>query len=451
MIEIVQYMAIGVTLPVQYLIQYYFYKKFLGFRSRAWKFILGALSITIVDFRILRAQPEALRIIFDDVFLLVLLCLLCNGSFILKIYAVIVQNAISVITALAFLIFDFSILPRIAKINMTFNQCLIVNFAVPVIGDLIRLALLFIFLKFICSILKIEGKQINIYQGLYLIVPCLASYSIAVFFYIIQKIRINNMDYYLPNVIPSIYCILPFISAGLMAALFITAYTFNKMLEGEEERQRNMLLKQQLELQLKHTKNIEGLYSGIKSVTHDMNNHLACLRNLADTNNIEEIKKYVNNISETISKLDFKIKTGNPVSDAVINEKYNIAKAENINFLCDFIIPEKISIEPSDLCVILSNALDNAIEACRKIENCKVNKEITIKSCMKNMYLIIEISNTKKNMLQYDENKIVSTKTDKCMHGIGISNIEAAAKRYNGIIDIVEGKDKFTIIIMIPL
>lgn len=70
---------------------------------------------------------------------------------------------------------------------------------------------------------------------------------------------------------------------------------------------------------------------------------------------------------------------------------------------------------------------------------------------MKNMYLIIEISNTKNNMLLYDENKIVSTKTDKCMHGIGISNIEAAAKRYNGIIDIVEGKDKFTINIMLPL
>lgn len=451
MIELIAYLAIGVTLPFQYAVQYYFYKNFLGFRSKVWKFFLGLLAISFIDLIVLKMNSEAIKIIIGNVSLLVILCLLCKENFILKLYAVIVQDAVSVIIALTFLIFDFSVLPKIYKIHMTFEQYLIVYFGVSVVSDLIRLTLLFIFLKCICSILRISNKQINTYQGLYLLVPCLASYSLAVFFYIIQKFRIDNKDYYLPDIFPKFYYILPLISICLLIALLITAYTFNKMLDGEEEKRKKLLAQQQFELQLKHTQNIEGMYGGIRSVMHDMNNHLCCLKNLADTNNIEEIKKYFNNVSETISKLDFKIKTGNAVSDAVINEKYNIAKAENINFVCDFIIPKEISIEPADLCVILSNVLDNAIEACRKIEDDNIKKEILIKSFVKNMYLIIEVSNTKKNMLKYYENKIVSTKEDMYNHGIGISNIESTVKWYNGITDIVEGKDKFTINIMMPL
>lgn len=450
MIEIIGYIGLGVTLPIQYAIQYYFYKNFLGFKSKAWKFILCAILYTIFDFGVMRTAPEALRIIVDDVFWLAILCLLCKGSYILKFYTVIVQDSISALIGITFLICDFKILPIIYQMKMSINQYLTVYFIESTANALIRLAILFLFLKCICNMLKLKDKQVNTYQGLYLLVPCLASYSFSVIFYVIQEFKIDNKKYNLSNVFPEIYYILPFISFGLLVSILITAYTFRKMLDGEGEKQKNLLMEQQFELQLTHSKNIEGLYCGIRSVMHDMNNHIACLKNLANDNRIDDIKKYIDNIGETIGKLDFKIKTGNPISDAVINEKYNIAQAENIDFLCDFIIPKEISIEPVDLCIILSNVLDNAIEACTSINISNIPKEIRIKSYVKNMYLIIEVSNTKNNKFQYDGDKIISTKSDSTKHGMGIYNIEAAVKKYNGILDIVEEKNRVTINIMMP-
>lgn len=67
-----------------------------------------------------------------------------------------------------------------------------------------------------------------------------------------------------------------------------------------------------------------------RKVIHDMNNHIFCLKGLADSNNIEEIKNYLHNLNETIGKLDFKIKTGNPICDAIINEKFNVSQSEDI-------------------------------------------------------------------------------------------------------------------------
>lgn len=67
------------------------------------------------------------------------------------------------------------------------------------------------------------------------------------------------------------------------------------------------------------------------------------------------------------------------------------------------------------------------------------------------MYLIIEVSNSATDKIQYAENKIISTKTDKNNHGIGISNIKTVAKKYNGIVDILEEKHKFIINIMLKI
>ncbi|WP_237737347.1 ATP-binding protein [Clostridium carboxidivorans] len=182
-----------------------------------------------------------------------------------------------------------------------------------------------------------------------------------------------------------------------------------------------------------------------------MNNHLNCLKSLAINNNIEEMKGYIDNIGQTMSKLDFKIKTGNPVSDAVMNEKYNIAKVEGIKFTCDFIMPKKTLVEPMDLCVILSNALDNSIEACKRIKDTSIDRKIFIKSYVREIYLIIEISNTCIDKIQYVEDKIITQKLDKLNHGIGISNIEATVKKYNGIIDILQEKNKFVVNLMLKI
>jgi sensor histidine kinase YesM len=219
------------------------------------------------------------------------------------------------------------------------------------------------------------------------------------------------------------------------------------MIESEEYKSKNILIKQQFEMQLTHIKNIDSIYLGIRKVVHDMNNHISCLKSLADANNWDEMKKYLYKISNTVSKLDFKIKTGNPICDAIINEKYNISQAEGINFQCEFLIPQNTSLDSIDLCVLLSNALDNSIEACKKING--KHKFILIKSYVRGLYLIIEIINSSSEKLSYNDDKIITSKADKINHGIGLSNIEDVVNKYNGAFDIIEEQNQVTLSLML--
>ncbi|MBU3100059.1 GHKL domain-containing protein [Clostridium sp. DSM 17811] len=449
--QIANLLSIYCVLPLQYVVEYYFYKNFLGFKNKAWRFILGFAFITAIDFFSMKLQGLIWRILIYNVVWFIIIYILCNGDFFIKLYAVLVNDTILLLISLSFLTFDFGLIPMVSNMNILFRENVILYFTKNVVTDSIRYIALFLFLKNICKFLNLKEKSINIYQSLYLLIPCLASYSLAIIFFMIQTIKIGDKQYYLPYLFPKIYYALPFVSFTLLFSIVITAYTFKKMLEGEDEKQRNMIMEQQFKLQLEHSKNIAQFYSGISSVIHDLNNHLACLKSLTEDNNIEEIKKYLNNIGNTVSKLDFKIKTGNSISDAVINEKYNIAQGEGIEFICDFILPTESLFQPIDLCVILGNSLDNAIEACRKITDNTIDKVIAVKSYIRGMYLIIEVSNTTTGKLQYSENQITSTKLDKRNHGIGISNIKMAIKKYDGIMDIVLEKNKFSMNVMIKI
>lgn len=449
--KITELLSICFTLPLRYMIEYYFYKRFLGFKNKIWKFALFAFLLTVVDFNILHTLPLPLRIFLSNLIWLIIISFLCKGNLLIKSYAVVVQESGLLIIELIFLTFNFKILPLTHNINMSFYEHIIIGFINYITITYVHFVILFIFLKNICNLLNLKEKTLNLYQSLYLLIPCLSIYSLALIFHLIQTITINNKNYYLPNIFGKLYYILPFVCFALLISILIAAYTFKKMLEGEEEHQNNKLMEQQFKLQLIHSKNIEKVYTGVRSVMHDMNNHLSCLKNLADADNIDEIKKYLNNIGQTIKKLDFQIKTGNSISDAIINEKYNIAKAEGIEFICDFMIPKESLIQSIDLCIILSNTLDNAIEACMRITDNKIPKTIKINSYIRDMYLIIEVSNTFIDTLHYEENKIVSTKSDKYNHGFGLSNVKSTVKKYNGIVDITVEKSKFIINLMIKI
>ncbi|GAA0738488.1 sensor histidine kinase [Clostridium oceanicum] len=450
-VKITEILSTCFTLPFLYSIKYYFYKRFLGFKHKPYKFILFSILLTLFNFFPIKIGSDLLNIIISDVIWLLGIFYLCNGGFLVKFYAVIVDEIALLLINLSFLVFDFNALTIIHKIDISFSGHIIISFMSNVINDLVRFSLLFIFLKNILKLLNFKNKKINLYQGLYLLIPCLSTYALGVIFYIIQEIKVNNKAYYLPHIFPKTYYILPFVSFALLISILMISYTFNKMLQCEKEEKKNLLMGQQLKLQFKHTKDVEELYNNIKTVKHDMNNHLCCLKNLVNTNNIEEMKKYLGNINKTITKLDFQIKTGNCISDAVINEKFNIAKSKKINFECDFIMPKETLLAPIDTCVILSNALDNAIESCTRIVNSNIPKSILVKSYIRDMYLIIEISNTTIDKLQYNKNKIISKKSDKANHGIGICNIKSTVKKYNGVVDILEEKNKFTINIMIKI
>jgi hypothetical protein len=439
-------------LPFLYIIRYNFYKKILGFKKNIGIYFFATLLLTIFSFLDLNLSSKSLSIILNDALLFLTIHFLYKANILIKLYAIIIENTIFLLVNLAVLPLDFWISPIINNIDISFQSHMIINFIHISINNILCYIVLYFILKKISCYLEFKDNYIKLSQGFYLLIPSLASYGLAFIIYFIQEIKINNEVYYLSNISSKFYCVfLPLVCFLLLISIPMVAYSFKNLIESDEQKHKNLLMERQFSLQLSHMKNIDGIYLGIRKVIHDMNNHIFCLKCLADNNNIEEIKNYLHNLNETISKLDFKIKTGNPICDAIINEKFNISQSEDIEFICNFIIPEKSSVESIDLCILLGNTLDNSIESCRRITEPSIKKKISLKSYMRGFYLVIEVVNSSLEKIKYRNNKIITSKPDTINHGIGLSNIEDVVKKYNGVLDIIEEKQLVTLSIMLKI
>lgn len=439
-----------IALPFYSGIQYYFLKNFLGFKYKAWRFVCLTTISIIFNFLAL-AICSPLTLIVNNLLWFIFLYYLCNGNFVLKLYATILPNTILLLIYIIFLSFDYYSSCYISNLIMSSRKDIFILFTIDIIREFLNLAPLFLFLRKICRLLNFKEKIINVYQSLHLLIPCFGVYSLVIIFYFIQAIHVDNKDYYLVSIFPKTYLIVPFVSICILLSILVHVYIFKKMLDGDEISQKNSLMEQQFKLQINHSKNVENLYSDMRSIKHDMKNHILCLKKLIESKNIKEINTYINTLEETLSTLDYIIKTGNPISDAIINEKYSIAKKNDIEFICELIIPSELLLNPVDLCIILGNALDNAIEACIRITDKTIKKHIFITSYFRDLYLIIEVSNSTEDNIRYDSSKIISQKDDELNHGIGISNMEMVVKKYNGTLDIIVEKNKFTLNAMLKV
>lgn len=210
-----------------------------------------------------------------------------------------------------------------------------------------------------------------------------------------------------------------------------------------------LLMKQQLNIQVKYYKELQKSQKELRNVKHDIKNHIISISKLLSMNKIDSAQKY---LSEILNKSNFsksKIKTGNYIADAILNEKYDKAKLNGIDFRCDISLP-KLKISDFDICVIFGNALDNAIEACDRISSPDVYKFISVKSCIVKSYLILEFKNStiNKNVMTAS---LISKKENSDMHGIGLESMKAAADKYNGIMDISLKPNLFLLSLMLPL
>ena len=124
--------------------------------------------------------------------------------------------------------------------------------------------------------------------------------------------------------------------------------------------------------------------------------------------------------------------------DALLSTKKALAESKDILFNLKVQIPERLPIEPLDLCVIFGNALDNAIEACDKISE---KREIDVTIAMQNDFLFCKIINT----AQRGGTISKTSKADKNNHGFGLENIKTALAKYDSKPQIEYDDNKFTL------
>ena len=451
--DFVGFISTGVSLPFQYWISFTFLKKVLGYKKSRWMFVIFCILLTISMWLVQTwCLPLYGQILIDNVFWLVAICILFGANFAAKLFAFVIQASTVLLTSITFIGFDNIMVPFLTQnLNMAYPGHVFALLLTDLIREGMNLAGLWIELKFVAKQIDFQESPLDRFQSIYLLLPDFASYGLCVIFYLVQEFRIEDTKYSLYSRFPHLYYIIPIISLSLLASMLFTTYTFRRMLESTEIQKNSLLMQQQFKQLLNQQKSSKEFYDGLKSIRHDIKNHLICLQRLAENNNIEEIKNYLVNLDGSIAKLNLQIHTGNPISDAVINEKYNIAKRDGIEFENDFILSEDIHIEPMDLCTILSNSLDNAIEACNRITNPSFIKTISIKSCIRDAYLLIEISNSTAEKLRYHNADILSSKFNPEEHGIGISNIISTVRKYNGVVDVVQSERVFTLNMMLKI
>ncbi len=202
------------------------------------------------------------------------------------------------------------------------------------------------------------------------------------------------------------------------------------------------LLVLQFENQVEYYEKINSLYTEFRAFRHDFKNHLICLHTLLDENETEKAITYLNDI-ELMSHSEKKnYDTGNIIVDSLLDSKSEKAKVHNACIVFNGTAPAT-GITNVDMCTIFSNALDNAIEACEKSDDTDT-KYITIDSEFHQGYYSLRIVNPIFEQLNIQrEGKILTTKSDKSLHGFGIANIIKTVKKYDGELKIFTEKDTF--------
>ena len=244
---------------------------------------------------------------------------------------------------------------------------------------------------------------------------------------------------------PLLLVILPAILLLSLLSILYGVKLFQDTVYLNRERSSRIVLEKQIGSMQEHIAEMERVYSGIRSMKHDMKNTLSVVLRLAakkgESEN-KELQTYLSELNQTFDSLDFSFKTGNSVIDTLLNMKYHEALriAPDLQFdVKKLLLPSDLVIRSYDLGVILGNALDNAMEACRKLKDKEPEAKpfIRLSSVRKDNLLIFKIENSFDGTLKRKgQSGLPETdKADKKVHGIGLANIKNTAGNYQGTMD----------------
>lgn len=231
-----------------------------------------------------------------------------------------------------------------------------------------------------------------------------------------------------------------------IAVIVVMIGLYQSIKAKQEEHLQNELLAAQMDNIRRHIGQVEVLYQNIRGIKHDMANHILTLERLYERNRTEEAREYGSDLKAALAGAAGEIKTGNPVTDVILQEWNIEAEKKEIRFRSDFYYPTGADINAFDISVILNNALQNAVE------NTMRNASVHIRSYHRNHAYMIEISNSFSGSLQWDmESGLPVTSKGKTHgHGYGLSNIRRVAAKYAGdiAVDIKDGKFCLSVMLM---
>ena len=231
-----------------------------------------------------------------------------------------------------------------------------------------------------------------------------------------------------------------------IVAILVVIVMFQNWKEMQEEQRGQELVLNQISDMKKHIEEVEKLYRDIRSMRHDMGNHIQTLEHLVAHNNMDDATEYLEHLKNEWDEVSPEIKTGSPVIDVILMEKLREAKERQIRFLSDFHYPHNTKLNAFDLSVIMNNALNNCMENVSGDD-----PYISISSFLKNSIFMITIKNSFGGQLNFGDSDLPETTKSGREHGIGLNNIRRVARMYMGDISLEQGNEEVILSIMMQV
>ena len=203
----------------------------------------------------------------------------------------------------------------------------------------------------------------------------------------------------------------------------------------------------QRELIETHYREVENMYRQIRGWRHDYRNHIQMMKVLAANGDMDALKVYLDELDTDLNTVDTVVKTGNPMADAILNSKISLARSRNIPTQVDAHIPVKLKMSELDLCCIIGNLFDNAMEASMALPEEK--RMIRVYMDMKGTQLYISFTNfTAAKKLSKVGKGFKTSKGEG--HGFGLVRMDDIVSRYDGYLSRNSEDGAFTTEILIP-
>ena len=319
--------------------------------------------------------------------------------------------------------------------------------AVQILQYLVIALLFYVSLRKIVRDFKEKDYEIRRTELLFLLTPSAAGLFICLLLRIIMVTLEDKVPKMLYDRYPILTIVLPAILLLSLLSILYGVKLFQDMVYRNKAKSERVILKNQVKNMQEHMEEMERIYSEIRGMKHDMKNTLAVIGQLSMEEK-DELQEYLADLNQTFDRLDMRFRTGNTVADTLLNMKYHeaVRLVPDLEMDTDrLVFPQDLKIHSYDIGIILGNAVDNAVRACRKLKEKEPEAEAFIRfvSMQKGNLLVLKVENSFDGKLvrKPREEFPVTDKPDKENHGMGLVNIKNTVEKYHGTMDyMVKGR-----------
>ena len=196
-----------------------------------------------------------------------------------------------------------------------------------------------------------------------------------------------------------------------------------------------------------HYAEVENMYRTMRGWKHDWHNQLQALSAYLDSGEYGRAREYLDEVNQAVLRIDTIIKTGNTMVDAILNSKISLMKSQQIEVEAEAKVPAALSVPDVDLCIMIGNLLDNAMEACTKLE--AGNRFVHIYIHVKGAQLYMSFTNSAGKKQKKVGNLFLSSKGSE--HGFGLMRVDALVAKNGGYLTRASEDGGYTTEVILPL